>query len=114
MPLSHSTRRDIPLPMGKKTLEEKGSVRSATGPAGPILRTAYCNERCYEGNWLNAGVFANARDVGGDAHGRGKDYAMDSGYLKDSPSAPRKPKLGQTDFPFEEIPAPDGETDINP
>jgi hypothetical protein len=113
MPLSHSTRRDISLPMAKKTVVEKDSVRQ-TGPAGPNLRTAYCNERCYkqgEGKLLER---CRCKGCNGHAHGRGKKHALDGGYLRDSPPAPRKPKLGQTDIPFEEIPAPNGETDINP
>lgn len=112
MPLSHSSRHDISLPMAKKTLEEKDSVRGKTGPAGSVPRVPYCKHPCYTQGKRKLSGLCECKGCNGDAHGRGKKYALDNGYLKDSPPAPRKPKLGQTDFPFEEIPASDEGTDI--
>ena len=99
--------------MAKKTLEEKDSVRR-TGPAAPIPRVPYCKHPCYAQGKRKLSESCQCKGCNGDAHGRGKKYAFDNGYLKDSPSGPRKPKLGQTDIPFEEIPAPNGEIDTNP
>jgi hypothetical protein len=89
--------------MAKKTLEEKDSVIRATGPAGPIPHVDYCKAQCHSKGKRERSETCECKGCNGDAHGLGEKYAFDHGYLKNSPSGPRKPKPGQTPLPFEEI-----------
>ena len=91
--------------MEKKTLEGEDLVTFATGPAGPIPHADYCMPQCYaKGNRELSGS-CQCKGCNGDAHGRGKKYAFDHGYLKNSPLGSRKPKPGQESLFPEEIPA---------
>ena len=67
----------------------------ATGPAGPIPHPDYCMHQCYAKGKRELGRSCECKGCDGDAHGRGKQYAFNHGYLKHSPPGSRKPKPGQ-------------------
>lgn len=81
--------------MAKKLSKEVDRVLSATGPAGPIPRTAYCTPQCYARGIRDRARSCECKGCGGKAHGREKKYAFDHGYLKDSPPGSRKVPTGQ-------------------
>ena len=85
-----------------KVAEEKEPVKLATGPAGPIPHADYCTPQCYEKGKRELRSSRECRGCDGDAHGRGKKYAFDQGYLKYSPLGSRRPKPGQELLPLEE------------
>lgn len=88
--------------MATDTLEKSERGKHATGPAALISRVYYCSSGCYDRK-LRVGSSCTYRGCEGDAHGRGKKYALDHGYLNDSLPGSRKPKLGQESlFPEEE------------
>ncbi len=89
--------------MVENTLEGKTLIPSATGPAGPIPRPAYCARQCYAEDKHGTAGACQCKGCRGDAHGRGRKYAWDHGYLKDSPLGSRKPPLGQESL-FPEVP----------
>ena len=89
--------------MAESTLEDKNAIPSATGPAGPIPHPAYCAPRCYaDGKHGSSGV-CRCKGCRGDAHGRGRKYAWDHGYLKNSLPGSRKLSLGP-ELPFPDEP----------
>jgi hypothetical protein len=88
--------------MTENELEGKDRIPSATGPPGPIPRRAYCASQCYERGKRKLSRSCTCKACHGDAHGRGKKYARDHGYLKDSPPGSRKTPLGQEELPFPE------------
>ena|GEM_PF-1686465 len=79
---------------------------SATGPAGSNPHPAYCAPRCYADDKHVGSRNCTCKGCHGDAHGRGRKYAWDHGYLKDSPRGSRKPPFGQELLFPEEHPAP--------
>jgi hypothetical protein len=81
--------------MATNTLEDKKSVMRATGPAGPIPHANYCTPQCYAKGKRERRRECQCRGCKGDAHGRGKQYAFNQGYLKDSPPGSRKPTPDQ-------------------
>jgi hypothetical protein len=78
------------------------SMPASTGPAGPLPRVNYCNEQCYSKGKLKRSRDCTCKGCQGRAHGRGKQYASDEGYLKSSPPGSRKPGTGQELLPFAE------------
>jgi hypothetical protein len=90
--------------MAESILEEKNLIPSATGPAGPIPRRDYCKPLCYENDKHGPSGSCHCKGCRGNAHGRGKSYALDHGYLKDSPPGSRKPPLDQEWLFPEELP----------
>jgi hypothetical protein len=97
----HSDRHDV--------LER---VPVSPGPAGPIPRADYCTPQCYAKDKRNRSKHCLCKGCGGDAHGRGKKYAFDHGYLKYSPLGSRKPKSGQESlFPEENT---ESDRDVDP
>jgi hypothetical protein len=81
--------------MAKNKLEGGSPILTATGPPGPIPHPAYCMPRCYAKGKLALSGSCQCRGCRGDAHGRGKKYASDNGYLKCSLPGSRKPPLDQ-------------------
>ena len=81
--------------MAESTLEANNLIPSATGPAGPITRAAFCSRGCYANDKHGLSGACTCKGCHGNAHGRGKKYAFDNGYLKFSPPGSRKPPLGQ-------------------
>jgi hypothetical protein len=76
---------------------------SATGPAGPIPHRPYCMPQCYAKGKRALAKSCECKGCGGDAHGRGRKYAFDHGYLKYSPLGSRRTPSGQESlFPDEE------------
>jgi len=92
--------------MAEHALEEKNRITSATGPPGPIPRRAYCTAQCYEKGKRKLSKSCHCKGCGGDAHGRGRKYAWDHGYLKGSLPSSRKSPLGQESLFPEDPPAP--------
>jgi hypothetical protein len=89
--------------MADNKLKGKNLIPSATGPPGPIPHPAYCRPQCYAGDKHGLSE-CQCKGCHGDAHGRGKKYAFDHGYLKYSPPGSRKPKPGQEPlFPEEPL-----------
>jgi hypothetical protein len=81
---------------------------ASTGPAGPIPHADYCTPQCYAEGKPERSKDCRCKGCQGDAHGRGKKYAFDHGYLKYSPPGARKPSLGQESlFSEEETPSAD-------
>jgi len=79
-------------------------VLSATGPAGAIPHPAYCTPQCYAKGIRERARSCECKGCDGKAHGRGKKYAFDHGYLKYSPVGSRKQPAGQEPlFPEESI-----------
>lgn len=74
---------------------ERNLIPSATGPAGPIPHPAYCTHQCYAAGKPERSRSCECNGCHGDAHGRGKKYAFDHGYLKFSPPGSRRPPLDQ-------------------
>ena len=101
----HSARGHF-LTMTEKTLEGAAIRLSATGPAGPIPHASYCTPQCYAKGRREFSRSCQCKGCQGDAHGRGRKYAFDHGYLKYSPLGPRKPKPGQELLFPGEIPSP--------
>ena len=83
------------LPKIENTLEEGSLIPSATGRASPIPHRAYCAPQCYAKGMLALSGSCECRGCRGDAHGRGKKYAFDRGYLKYSLPGSRKPPHDQ-------------------
>jgi hypothetical protein len=83
------------LPKPDATLEKGSPMPSATGPAGPIPHPAYCTPQCYAKGKRALSTSCQCRGCRGEAHGRGKKYAFDHGYLKFSLPGSRKPPLDQ-------------------
>jgi hypothetical protein len=77
------------------TLEGVIPFRAATGPAGPIPHRAYCMPQCYAKGKPALSGSCQCKGCRGDAHGCGKKYAFDHGYLKYSLPGSRKPPLDQ-------------------
>jgi hypothetical protein len=73
-------------------LHSTKSTSVATGPAGPIPHADYCAPQCYSKGKPEFSKDCQCKGCQGDAHGRGKKYAFDHGYLKYS--LPRSRKLG--------------------
>jgi hypothetical protein len=80
--------------MKDETLEEGNRNPRATGRPGPIPHPHYCAPQCYNGKPELAKA-CECKGCGGDAHGRGRKYAFDHGYLKLSPPGSRKPPANQ-------------------
>ena len=97
--------------MAENTLEGGNLIPSATGPAGPIPHPAYCTPQCYAKGKLELSGSCQCKGCRGGAHGRGRKYAFDHGYLKYSPLGSRMPPLDQEllfpEQPFAQIEAPD-------
>jgi hypothetical protein len=70
-------------------------ISSATGPADPVPRTPYCASQCYAKGKRELSKSCHCVGCHGDAHGRGKKYAFDHGYLKYSFPGSRKLPLDQ-------------------
>jgi len=89
--------------MAEKVSEEKRPIPpTATGPAGPIPHPPYCRPQCYADGKHQSNRACQCKACGGDAHGRGRKYAFDHGYLRDSPPIFRKtPKDQEWLFPKE-------------
>jgi hypothetical protein len=79
---------------------------SATGAAGPIPHPTYCTPQCYSKGKVALSGSCQCRGCGGDAHGRGKKYAFDHGYLKYSLHGARKPPADQEFLFPDESPIP--------
>ena len=92
--------------MAKKLSKEVDRGLSATGPAGSIPRTPYCTHQCYATGVRDRARSCECKGCDSDAHGRGRKYAFDHGYLKDSPPGSRKVPTGQEPLFPEEITAP--------
>ena len=90
--------------MAANTLEGERPIPSATGPAGPIPRRAYCTPQCYAKGKLKLSRSCKCKACHGGAHGRGKKFARENGYLKDSPPGSRKTPSDQEFLPFPEGP----------
>jgi hypothetical protein len=88
--------------MALKVKEEDRPLPSATGAAGPSLRINYCTSSCYEAKHPAAGNACGCKGCNGNAHGRGRQYAFDHGYLKDLTHGVNKPKPGQMALIFED------------
>jgi len=58
-------------------------------------RIPYCTPQCYAQGKRELSKSCHCMGCGGHAHGRGKKYAFDHGYLKYSPPGSRKPPLDQ-------------------
>ena len=90
--------------MAENMLEAGIQIPTATGPAGPIPRRAYCTPQCYEKGKRKLSRSCHCKRCHGDAHGRGRKYAWNHGYLKDSPPGSRKTPFGQEPlFPEEPL-----------
>jgi hypothetical protein len=100
-----------PIPMAEGTLDERDLIPPATGSAGPIPHPAYCTPQCYAKGKLKLSRSCQCKGCRGDAHGRGKKYAFDHGYLRDSPIGSRKPPPGIGWLFPEEPPTPIEEAD---
>jgi len=85
----------LPISMVESTLEAKNLILSATGPAGPIPHAAFCSPRCYANDKHGLSGACTCKGCRGNAHGRGKKYAFDHGYLRYSPPGSRKLQLDQ-------------------
>jgi hypothetical protein len=83
------------ISMAESTLEVKHLIPSATGPAGSIPHAAFCSRGCYANDKHGLSGTCTCKGCGGDAHGRGKKYAFDHGYLRHSPPGSRKEPLDQ-------------------
>lgn len=83
------------LPQAEATLEGASPIPTATGPGGPIPHPAYCTPQCYAKGKLALSGSCQCKGCRGDAHGRGKKYAFDRGYLKYSLPGSRKPPRDQ-------------------
>jgi hypothetical protein len=81
--------------MADGTLEGKNQTPSATGSAGPISRAKYCTPQCYERGKRKRSRTCRCKGCGGDAHGRGRKYACDHGYINGSPVVFRRPPSEQ-------------------
>jgi hypothetical protein len=81
--------------MAQDRLEGRNLIPSATGPAGPIPHPAYCTPQCYAKGKRKLSGSCKCKGCRGGAHGRGKKYAFDHGYLKNAPPGSRKPPLDQ-------------------
>lgn len=97
--------------MAESMLEGKNLIPSATGPAGPIPHPAYCKPQCFAKGKHGPSGTCQCKGCRGDAHGRGKRYALDHGFLKDSLPGSRKPPLDQEwlfpEKPLTQIEGPD-------
>lgn len=87
--------RVLGISMAESTLEAKNLIPSATGPAGSIPHAAFCSRGCYANDKHGLSGICTCKGCGGDAHGRGKKYAFDHGYLRHSPPGSRKEPLDQ-------------------
>ena len=81
--------------MAVDILKDPGIVLSATGPAGQIPHPNYCMPQCYAKGKRDLSGSCQCKGCHGNAHGRGKKYAFDHGYLKHSPVVSRRPQPGQ-------------------
>jgi hypothetical protein len=87
--------------MALKSGIEKNRIPSATGPAGPIPHRHYCAPACYAGNPASTSD-CKCKGCKKNAHGRGRQYAFENGYLKNSQPNLRKPPEDQEElFPDE-------------
>ena len=68
--------------MSEDELEGENPTPSATGPAGPLPRRAYCTSGCYDSKGCGASGSCTCRGCGGKAHGKGKEFASKLGVLK--------------------------------
>jgi hypothetical protein len=75
----------------------------ATGPVGPIPHADYCTPQCYAKGKRELSRSCECKGCNGDAHGLGKQYAFNHGYLKHSPPGSSKPKPGQEPLFPEEV-----------
>jgi hypothetical protein len=80
-------------------------VSSATGPAGSVPHADYCTPQCYAKGKRELSGSCQCKGCQGDAHGRGKKYAFERGYLKNSPIGSRRSQPGQEPLFPEESPA---------
>jgi hypothetical protein len=89
----------------KEHSSKEGNRRtSSSGAPGPIQHPAYCTPQCYAKGKLGLAGSCQCQGCRGDAHGRGKKFAFDHGYLKHSMPGSRRPPLDQELlFPDEEI-----------
>lgn len=94
------------MAMAKELSKEADNVLSATVRAGPIPRPAYCTHQCYAKGIRDRARSCECKGCDGKAHGRGKKYAFDHGYLKISPAGSRKLPAGQEPLFPEESTAP--------
>lgn len=81
-------------------------ILSATGPAGSVPHPAYCTPQCYTKGTRDRSGSCRCKGCGGKAHGRGKKYAFDHGYLKYPLGGPSRPQPDQESLFPEEISAP--------
>jgi hypothetical protein len=92
--------------MSMELSKKANKVLSATGPAGPIPHPAYCTPQCYAKGIRERARSCECKGCNGKAHGRGKKYAFDHGYLKYSPPGSRKPPADQEPLFPDESSAP--------
>jgi len=101
MMLEHSMHKT------EATLEGERLIPAAKGPVAPISHRAYCTPQCYAKGKRALSKSCQCKGCSGKAHGRGKKYAFDNGYLKYSPHRSRKLPLDQEllfpDDPFSPI-----------
>jgi hypothetical protein len=98
--------------MKEHTPKEGSRTHSATGPAGPIPHPFYCTPQCYAKGKRELAKSCECRGCRGDAHGRGRKYAFDHGYLKLSPPGSRKLPTDQAQLFSDEI-SPEQEVPIS-
>jgi hypothetical protein len=90
--------------MGEGMLEKGNFIPTATGPAGPLPHPAYCTPQCYAKGKRELSESCQCKGCHGKAHGRGKKYAFDRGYLKYALPGCRKPPPDQEWLRFEDAP----------
>jgi len=83
------------LPTPENSLKGGSPILTATGPPGRMQHAAYCTPQCYAKGKVSLSGSCVCRGCRGDAHGRGKKYAFEHGYLKYSVTGSRKPPLDQ-------------------
>lgn len=92
--------------MAENMLVGKNLTPSATGPAGPIPRRNHCTPQCYAKGKRKLARSCKCKSCHGKAHGQGKKYASEHGYLKDSDYS-RKPQPDQERLFPDELPIAD-------
>jgi len=93
--LLHMDRRDIQFVMSVDEAESEDFLQPATGPAGRIPHTDYCTWQCYDKGKRENWAACDCKGCDGKAHGRGKQFALDHGFLKESPVPSRRSPADQ-------------------
>jgi hypothetical protein len=99
--------------MKEHTPKEANRRTSSTGAPGSIPHPAYCTPQCYAKGKCDLAKSCECKGCWGDAHGRGRKYAFDHGYLKFSPSGSRKSPPNQESLFPDEIINPEQERKIS-